>query len=143
VARLTALARRSEEANWWQPWADGVPQWLRVYVGLERLADRAYIYEPMLIPGLLQIDDYAAVVAGESLLVHADHMKRVVELRVARAIRLTDPEQPLWLHAVIGAGALDRVIGSPEVYERQMVHLAKMAELPTITIQVLPADTGP
>lgn len=143
VARLVELSRRSEEANWWTRWQDAVPPWFRVYVGLERLAGRAYIYEPVLIPGLLQTPDYARVVAGESLFVRADHIARVVEFRAARAARLSDPARPLRLDAVITSAALDKVVGPPEVYEAQLVHLAKLADLATVTVQVLPPDAGP
>jgi transcriptional regulator with XRE-family HTH domain len=142
VTRLISLVRRSDEAKWWRDWVDVVPPWFQVYVGLERLATRAYDYQPILIHGMLQTPEYAQLVASESMLVRADHIQRVVEFRMARAARLTDPDRPLWLHVVMGAGALDKVIGSPEVYERQMMHLAKMADLPTVTIQVLPQEAG-
>jgi hypothetical protein len=56
---------------------------------LERLADRAFTCQPTLVPGVLQTSDYAAAVAGHSLLVRADHVKRIAELRAARAARLT------------------------------------------------------
>jgi transcriptional regulator with XRE-family HTH domain len=143
ISRLTSLATRADEANWWMPWADVVPPWFRVYVGLERLADRAYIYEPVLIHGLLQTPDYARAVAGESLLVRADHINRIVEFRAARAARLSDPDRPLRLDAVITAAALDKVVGPPEVYEAQLMHLAKLADLAAVTIQVLPPEAGP
>lgn len=143
VMRLIELANRSDEASWWAPWTDVVPPWLTVFVGLERLADRAHVYQPTLIPGLLQTTDYATLIAERSLLVRADHIQRVVEFRAARAARLTASEGPLWLHAVIGAAALENVVGSAEVYEGQLLHLIKLAELPTITIQVLPFGAGP
>lgn len=142
VTRLVSLVRRADEANWWRDWADVVLPWFQVYVGLERLASRVSVYEPILIHGMLQTPEYARLVAGQSMLVRADHIQRVVEFRMARAARLADPDRPLWLHVIMGAGTLDKVIGSPEVYERQMMHLAKMADLPTVTIQVLPQEAG-
>lgn len=138
VKRLIALAERADETSWWAPWADVVPPWFRTFLGLERIADRAYVYEPVLIPGLLQTADYAQAVTKESLLVRADHVKRIVEVRMQRAARLSDAQQPLRLEAVITAAALDNVMGSHEVHQAQLLHLAKLAELGHVTVQVVP-----
>jgi len=43
IIRLTALAERTAEATRWTPWAGAIPPWFTVFVGLERLADRAFV----------------------------------------------------------------------------------------------------
>jgi transcriptional regulator with XRE-family HTH domain len=142
IIRLTALAARTDEANWWTPWSGAIPPWFTVFAGLERLADRAFVYEPTLIPGLLQTPEYAAAVTGQSLLVRANRAQQVVEFRTARASRLTDPTRPLWLHTVITSWALEMSVGTPEVHAGQLEHLAKLADFPTVTIQVLRPEEG-
>lgn len=142
VTRLVALSERSEDANWWAPWADVLPPWVTVYVGLERIADRLFVYEPTLIPGLLQTPEYATAITEEALLVRADHAPRYVQFRAERAKRLTDPDRPLWLHAIITTCALEMPVGNADVREKQLMHLAKMADLPTVTIQVVRPEDG-
>lgn len=142
VVRLTALAQRSEEANWWRPWADVVPPWLSILVGLERLADRLFTFEADAIPGLLQTPDYAAAMTSQSWLVRADRVQQIVDFRMGRAARLADPDRPLWLHAVIGLRALEQAVGTREIRDAQLRHLAKLADLPTVTIQVLRPQDG-
>lgn len=143
ISRLVTLAARTDEANWWRPWSDVVDPWFSRYVGLERVADRKFRYEPSAVPGLLQTRDYALAMAGSSMMVRADHVQRVVDFRMARAARPTDPERPMWLHVVMTSWGLDLEIGNPEVRAAQLMHLMKMAELPTVTIQVLRPQDGP
>ena len=143
ITRLSELNARTEEANWWKPWTDTVPPWFSLYVGLERVADRSFQFELDAIPGLLQVPDYAAAMTGKSMLVRADRVQQVVDFRMARRARLTDPERPLWLHAVITTWALEVAVGTSEVREAQLLHLLKMAELPTVTLQVLRPQDGP
>jgi transcriptional regulator with XRE-family HTH domain len=142
ISRLVALAERNDEANWWKPWADVVDPWFTLYVGLERVADRAFIFEKDVIPGLLQTPEYAAALTGTSMLVRADHVQRVVDFRMARAARLTDPGQPLRVHAVISSWALSLAVGTPEIRRDQLQHLLRLAELPAVTIQVLRPEDG-
>lgn len=37
-----------------------VPDWLKTFVGLEGLAESEFVFEPIIIPGLLQTEEYAA-----------------------------------------------------------------------------------
>ncbi len=41
-----------------------VPDWLTTFVGLEGLAEREFVFEPIFIPGLLQTEEYAAAVTA-------------------------------------------------------------------------------
>jgi transcriptional regulator with XRE-family HTH domain len=95
IARLTSLTSRADEATWWAPWAQVVPDWLKTFVGLEGLAESEFVFEPIIIPGLLQTAQYAAAVTANTPRVRADHSDRFVGFRIARTRRLTDPERPL------------------------------------------------
>jgi transcriptional regulator with XRE-family HTH domain len=143
IDRLTTLTGRADEATWWAPWAQVVPDWLRTYVGLEALAEHAFCFQPFAIPGLLQTQDYAAAVTANAKSIRPDHGERFVKFRMARTQRLTDPARPLALDAVIPEGALRLAVGTPEVRREQLRHLLAMAELPTVTIQVVRPEDGP
>lgn len=142
ILRLTALAKRTEEANWWTTRSNAVPRWFTIFAGLERLADREFVYEPHLVPGLLQTPEYAAAVTAESLMVRADRHEDVVKFREARGKRLTDPDGPLTLHCITTKWALEMAIGTPDMRRAQLEHLVKMASLPTVTIQILRPEDG-
>jgi len=143
IDRLTSLTGQADDATWWAPWAQVVPDWLKTFVGLEGLAVREFVFEPIVIPGLLQTEDHAAALTAGTPRVRADHGERFVGFRMARTRRLTDPERPLQLHAVLTEGALRLAVGSPEVQQAQLRHLVELAALPTVTIQVLRPEDGP
>jgi transcriptional regulator with XRE-family HTH domain len=143
IDRLTSLTGRADEATWWAPWARVVPDWLKTFLGLEGLAESEFTFEPIGIPGLLQTEEYAAAVTADTPRLRADYRERFVGLRMARTRRLTNPERPLRLHAVFTEGALRLAVGDPEMRRAQLRHLLTMAELPTVTIQVVRPEDGP
>lgn len=61
---------------------------------------------------------------------------------MARARRLTDPDRPLVLHAIITESALRLAVGTPELRRAQLRHLVAMAKLSTITLQVVRPEDG-
>lgn len=142
IDRLANLAGRADEATWWAPWAQVVPDWLKTFVGLEGLADREFVFEPIIIPGLLQTEGYARATMAKTPRVRQDHGERFVGFRMARTRRLTDPARPLALHAVIAEAALRLRVDGPEVQRAQLEHLLTMAERPNITIQVVRPEDG-
>ncbi len=143
VDRLVSLTSRADEATWWAPWAQVVPDWLKTFVGLEGLAETEFVFEPIIIPGLLQTEQYAAAVTARTPRVRADHSDRFVGFRIARTRRLTDPERPLKVHAILTEGALRLAVGDPELRQAQLRHLLAIAQLPTVTIQVIRPEDGP
>ncbi len=56
VDRLVSLTGRADEASWWAPWALVVPDWLTTFVGLEGLAEREFVFEPIVLNFLLQTE---------------------------------------------------------------------------------------
>jgi hypothetical protein len=143
IDRLISLTNRADDTTWWAPWAHVVPDWLKTFVGLEGLAESEFVFEPIIIPGLLQTEEYAAALTANTPRVRADHSERFVGFRIARTRRLTDPDRPLMLHAVLTDSALRLAVGSPGLRRAQLRHLLAMAELPTVTIQIIRPEDGP
>jgi transcriptional regulator with XRE-family HTH domain len=142
IDRLASLTGRADDATWWAPWAAVVPDWLKTFVGLEGLADSEFTFEPTIIPGLLQTQEYAAAITANSPRVRRDHGERFVGFRMARTRRLTDPDRPLRLHAVLTDGALRLAVGSEDLRRAQLRHLVEVAKLPTVILQVVRPEDG-
>lgn len=100
----------------------------------EQAARRITTVSPLLIPGLLQISSYAREIFGQSPDAHTR-----LAIRMGRQEILTRKRNPVELHALIDDGALMRPIAPPEAMTDQMRHLLKMAELPNVTIQLVPS----
>jgi hypothetical protein len=95
------------------------------------------------VQGLLQTEDYArAVIMISNAHAPAAEIDRRVSLRIKRQELLTQPGAPeFW--AVLDEAALHRSPGSPAMMRAQLEHLLQIAELPNVTLQVVPFDTGP
>lgn len=139
---LLTLARESRRRGWWHPYHDVVPAWFEIYIGLEADASSISVYESQLVHGLLQTADYARhVIRADAPEATEEEVERKVSLRLNRQTRLTSDNPPrLWV--ILDEAVLRRQVGGAAVMRRQLAHLAKSAELPNVTIQVLPFSVG-
>jgi transcriptional regulator with XRE-family HTH domain len=140
VSSLMQMAKESRQQGWWNAFGD-VPY--SVYIGFETAAASLRIYQSLIVPGLLQTRAYAeAVIAGSSPEVSAADVEKRVSVRMRRQDRIRGPEQPLRLWAVFDEAALRRVVGGKQIMREQLEHLLEVSELPHVTVQVLPFETG-
>ena len=140
VDSLMQMAKESRQQGWWHAFGD-IPY--SVYIGLETDAASLRVYEASLVPGLLQTPNYAsAVTEGSWPEATAADIERRVQVRMRRQERITDPENPLRLWAVIDESALRRIVGSRAIMREQMRQLVRFSLEPHITVQVLPYDVG-
>lgn len=142
IDRLTSLSARSDSKSWWAPWAHVVPDWLKTFVGLEGLAYSEFVYEPLVLPGMMQTAEYAEALTQATGFVRQNHTERFVSFRLARARRLTETAD-LRVQVVVGESALRLAVASPEVRRAQYERLLELAEHPRVTFQVLTPECGP
>lgn len=120
----------------------GLPDWLRPLMSFEEDAVAIEAFEPILVPGLLQTEEYATAVHQANPYIAAPRdVARWVSARMRRQLRLTGSD-PLKLHAVISEAALRMRVGGPRVMADQVARLIEAAGSETITIQVLPFEAG-
>jgi transcriptional regulator with XRE-family HTH domain len=141
-ASLLSLVSQANTPGWWATYADILPDWFEAYVGLEAAASVIRTFQLQFVPGLFQTEDYARAV---TLLGHraapGAEIERRVSIRRTRQELLTrnDPPQ-LW--SVIDEGALRRPLGSASVMRAQIARLIEVADLPQVTLQVVPFGYG-
>jgi transcriptional regulator with XRE-family HTH domain len=139
---LVQLARDSRQKGWWHAYSDTMQPQMATYIGLESAASEIRIYEVSLIPGLLQIEDYArAVIRAGMVNSPAEDIERRVSLLMARqpAVVREDPPK-VW--AVLDEAALRRRVGGSGLMRLQLEHLLEQATLPNVAIQVIPFGGG-
>jgi transcriptional regulator with XRE-family HTH domain len=141
--RLMSLARQSKERSWWQEVDPHLPAQYSTYIGLEEAASSIKEFESGLVPGLLQIEEYARHMIRDSWIpkLRPDVVEQRVEARLKRQAVLTQ-ERGLRFWVVMDEAALHRQVGGPQVMSKQLKRLLTDAELPTLTLQVLPYDVG-
>lgn len=143
--RLITLARRSKEKSWWQPYSDLLDKEYATVIDLETAASGLRIFQALAIPGLLQTPDYARTIITRSGPLDLDEaeVERRVELRIQRQAVLARGGGGFDLWAILDEAALRRVIGGPTIMHQQLLHLAREARRPHVTIQVIPYGVGP
>ncbi|GAA1246153.1 MULTISPECIES: helix-turn-helix transcriptional regulator [Streptomyces] len=140
VDSLMQMAKDSRQQGWWHSFGD-IPY--SVYIGLETDAASLRVYDPQVVPGLLQTRAYAETLITGALpeTMPTDIDKRV-QVRLRRQERIAAPDNPLRLWTVLDESALRRVVGSRAVMREQLEHLVEQSQLPHVTVQVIPFDMG-
>jgi transcriptional regulator with XRE-family HTH domain len=93
--------------------SEAYPAWFRDWVEIEREAVSLRWFEPLLIPGLLQTEEYArAVLAAAHPASPEDEVERLVSARMDRQAILDQAEPPL-LWVILDEGVADPAGGRP------------------------------
>lgn len=117
------------------------PGWFQEWTVKEAEASALRLYEPLVIPGLLQTEDYARALLRTRVGDTDDQIDEMVSARMDRqAILERDKPPNLW--AVVDEGVLHRPVGSGKVMRDQLLRLAEVAGRPNIVLQVVPAAVG-
>src|SRR3569833_1467824 len=143
IAALVTLARGARERGWWTPYREHLNDAYSTYLGYELGASSIRSFSPLLVPGLLQTEEYARALAIEYKPVPV--AEAVVEVRMQRQDRMFAREELAQQHYVLDEAVIRRRVGGqrdPDLMPRQLDHLLEMARRPDITIELIPFDKG-
>jgi hypothetical protein len=131
LERQLILARNSRGA---------VPGWFAWWIDAEKQADSVRIWCPLLIPGLLQIEEY---VRAMYLLVGADE-EEAQEKAAAQLERqaILKGDAPVHLTVLIDETVLYRLVGTAATILNQLEHLLELSRRRNITIQIVRGTGG-
>jgi transcriptional regulator with XRE-family HTH domain len=141
TAELLALARASRERSWWSTYP-GIPKPLVQLIEYENAAYMSRHYQDLVIPGLLQTTDYMRASTRQLAPdMTPSQVDTVVEVRVKRQELLKRAEPPL-LFFVLDEAVIRRIVGGKDVTRRQLQQLTEAADMPNITVEVVPFAAG-
>jgi len=141
VAKLMTLAREARQPGFKQEWGKFSDS-LSTHIDLESAAKSISEFQTAYIPSLLQTEDYARALIRRMLpRISPETLDRRVEARIRRQERLTEPEPPRYW-AFIDEAALHRVVGGTKTMRAQLERVAEAADLPNVTVQVIPFSVG-
>jgi transcriptional regulator with XRE-family HTH domain len=141
-ALLLGLAEDAAQKGWWEEFGDSLSEDYRQFIGLEHEATSIAIWHVDVVTGLLQTEAYARqIISSYSKVepVAPGMIGRMVRVRMQRQ-QILDREE-LELSMVLDESVLQRRIGDESVMYEQLQHLAREAERPNLTVQILPLDT--
>jgi hypothetical protein len=112
----------------------------RQYVSLERsAAEIRMVYNE--VPGLLQTADYAYAALSQSPMVPGGDAHAQAEARALRGTQIVQPDGPrIWI--VLGIEALHREVGGPAVLCDQLRRLREIADMPNVSLRIIPWEAG-
>jgi len=140
VDQLVELAKNAREDKGWSAFNDVLSLAALELFGNEPAAKVIYKYEPSVIPGLFQTQDYARSllkVLGNS----EEQIERRLEARVQRQTLLEQSVRPE-LNFILGETALSRPVGGYEVMREQVAHLLELSKMEGISVFLLPFFAG-
>jgi hypothetical protein len=116
-----------------------MPPWFRNWIEHEQRAVNLRIWQPSSLSGLVQTESYALAQLRTFPGATAEQVRERLSARMGRQAILTRemPVAPMvWF--LIDEAALRRRTGSPVIMADQLERLLDLAELPNVTIQVVP-----
>jgi transcriptional regulator with XRE-family HTH domain len=139
---LLALAEDAAQKGWWEEFADGLSADYQQFIGLEHEASSIAIWHVDVVPGLLQTPAYARhIISSYSQVepIAPGMVERLVRVRMRRQ-QVLDRDSVLQLSVVLDQSILTRRISDDRVMYEQLQRLAREADRPNLTLQILPLD---
>ncbi|MEV5573792.1 helix-turn-helix transcriptional regulator [Spirillospora sp. NPDC052269] len=117
------------------------PEWGKQLARYEEQASLIKLWHGQVIPIALQTDDYtwAYVRAGVAKDYEASMVRRVTRKKMFLE-RVESGDLEVW--ALLDEGVLAREVGGREVMKAQIEYLLKLADLPGVSIRVVPFSAG-
>lgn len=135
-------ARKARDRCWWRPYTDLLGDDFETVLVYEDDASLIRTYQPSLVPGLLQTERYAWELIGTQSDLPLSSVRRRAELRALRR-QVVYRDDGARLVVILDEAVLQRTVGSPKVMAEQYAHLADLADVPGVSIRVLPFSAGP
>ncbi|MFI6156029.1 helix-turn-helix domain-containing protein [Kitasatospora sp. NPDC051170] len=135
----TALLQQLGASNgkgWWSKYKGKVHVLALDLAEAEERTETFSTFESLYVPGMLQVPGYVEAIYRD---LNKDR-RWDIEFRLQRQRILTD-EKRRQFRFVIHEAALRMQFAGKSVMREQLLHLIDMAELPNVTIQILPFDT--
>jgi hypothetical protein len=120
-----------------QGWGGPYPPWFLDWLGIEREAAVLRMWEPMLVPGLLQVEGYARALFASWRQDSPETVEAKVAARLDRQ-KIFGSDAPPVLWVLLDESVLHRRVGDATVMAAQLGHLAEMAARPHVTVQIVP-----
>jgi transcriptional regulator with XRE-family HTH domain len=140
VNELVALAKgANKQSPWWKEYSNIASSGLLQVIDYESAATIVKSFDLLLIPGLLQTEEYAREVIMElSGQLPIDRLNSLVALRMKRQELLNRTGPPPWFFFVLDESAIRRTVGGSDIMDSQVRHLIELASKDTVTIEIVP-----
>ena len=143
IGELIDLARASRQPSWSNKYKGAITSQYLQYIEYEETAASLRVYGPLLIPGLLQSEEYATTVIRT--LGDPDVSEEIVRARVEVRLRrqqLLERSTPPELDFIFDEAVIRRAVGEQHVAHGQIARLIELGNRPNINIGIVPFSAG-
>ena len=141
VNGLLELARAARGASFYDQYSDQLLPGFKEYLAYEASASVTRQYQPILIPGLLQTEEYARGLFAGYGRADPDAEDKGWAVRQHRQ-EVHERETPPEMLFVLDEAALRRHVGGGPAMRKQLQRLKEFAMEPHISIQIMPFSRG-
>jgi transcriptional regulator with XRE-family HTH domain len=142
VDNLLELAKSSRTGSFYDQFANDLKEGFRDYLAFEASATVIRQYDPILISGLLQTEEYALAILQDAYGVGSAEAERLWTVRQHRQ-ELHDRENPPEMRFVIDESSIARQVGpGGKTIHKQIERLREFADEQHIVLRVLPFSAG-
>lgn len=141
---LVRVAAEARKRGWWASAKLGmsIPDWFRMFVGLEASAEEIWIRQIEVIPGLLQVESYTrALIKAMSPDASETDIEGRLKVRAGRQARLLGLDPPR-IVVVLSEAAVRQTVGGKQVMAEQLSFLLKVTQTLPVEIYVVPFSSG-
>lgn len=140
---LIELARASRQTSWWSKYRGDISAQFLQFLEYEEAASVLRIYEPLLIPGLLQTEEYADTLIRKL----ADPGTPAGLIQTRMAIRLTrqqllEQDSPPTSIFIVDEAAIQRLVGERTIAPDQIERLISLANKLNVVLEIVPFTAG-
>lgn len=118
---------------------EGSPEWTDKWLAIEGAASMLFSYEHSVVPGLLQVPEYArTVIRQHSPLDYEDRTMR----RIARK-EIFDRDDPVTMIFVMDERALRNLVGNEKIMRDQLMSIIETCDrYPNVHVHIVPSSVG-
>lgn len=142
IDSLIEVARSAREQPRWNLYRDvAAPEYI-AFLGYESSASVIRNFEPHLVPGLLQTEEYAREVIGAIHDYDPNEVDPLVDLRMQRQELLAHEPPSASFHFIMDEAVIRRMVGGRDVMRRQLRRVRELVDQPNVSIRIVPFEKG-
>jgi transcriptional regulator with XRE-family HTH domain len=141
VNGLLELARSARGTSFYDRFSDLLQPGFTEFLAYEGSASVIRHYHPLLVPGLLQTEEYSRALAQDMGKLSPETADRFWAVRQHRQ-EVLDRDNPPEIRFILDESALRRPIGGTAVMRRQLERIRDITAEPHVTIQIMPFTRG-
>ncbi|MEU5811545.1 helix-turn-helix transcriptional regulator [Streptomyces sp. NPDC047718] len=145
LAEVKRVADEPKNVGWWKPFEGRVSQAYIDFIALEAEATTIRVQNPVVVPGPAQSPGYVREIITRSPQELTDQRaEMLISIRMARQGVLSRTGEPVKLHILVPESSLHaRFESGPSTMRDQIRKLIDTADMPNVTLQVVPLTAHP